>query len=287
MLAAPPAPERSEAGQLATWLRQQEPRPRVWPIGVQAYAVQNDLAAQRIVNLGGYHAAKLQVSEELRRRVFEGNPPAVRLVNLLAARWLVLAQRLEAQTTSALEQLGMRVGPEPAFEGPEGIVYENLSAQPRAFVVENYEVTPRADASLLDRIASGEFDATRSVLLEKEPSPRPEPTAAQSVVVVEDEGFDWVRLRAQLPAAGVLVLADTYYPGWEARVDGEKTELYRANYAMRAIALPAGEHSVEFRIGGGSYRLGRRIAALSAVGLAAMFLFAGLSRWRRRAPVLA
>ena len=44
-----------------------------------------------------------------------------------------------------------------------------------------------------------------------------------------------------------LYLSDTYYPGWRAYVDGERTRIYRANLAFRAIEVPKGAHTVVFR----------------------------------------
>ena len=53
------------------------------------------------------------------------------------------------------------------------------------------------------------------------------------------------QVEAALP--GYLVLLDSYYPGWNAYVDGNRTEILRANYAFRAVAVPPGSHTVEFR----------------------------------------
>jgi uncharacterized membrane protein YfhO len=57
---------------------------------------------------------------------------------------------------------------------------------------------------------------------------------------------DLVTVEAKLPRAGFLVLSDTYFPGWTAAVDGRETPIYRANYTFRAVALPAGAHTVTF-----------------------------------------
>ena len=46
---------------------------------------------------------------------------------------------------------------------------------------------------------------------------------------------------------GFLLLADTFYPGWHAQVDGVATPIYRANVSLRGIALPKGQHTVRFR----------------------------------------
>ena len=45
---------------------------------------------------------------------------------------------------------------------------------------------------------------------------------------------------------GLLVLADSYYPGWKALIDNKETEIFPANLNQRAIILPAGKHTVRF-----------------------------------------
>ena len=47
---------------------------------------------------------------------------------------------------------------------------------------------------------------------------------------------------------GFLLLADTFFPGWVARVDGRPTPIYRANLSVRAIQLPQGRHEVLFEL---------------------------------------
>lgn len=70
------------------------------------------------------------------------------------------------------------------------------------------------------------------------------PVPAQIVLAHEDG--DSLSLTVSAPSEGWLVLADTYYAGWRALVNGAETPIIRANLAFRAIALPEGTHSVEF-----------------------------------------
>ena len=49
-------------------------------------------------------------------------------------------------------------------------------------------------------------------------------------------------------AEGVAVFSEIYYPhGWTAYVDGQEAPYFRADYVLRAMKLPAGDHVVEFR----------------------------------------
>ena len=70
--------------------------------------------------------------------------------------------------------------------------------------------------------------------------------AADAAVQVVSYQPEQIELDVTLDAPGVLVLADTWYPGWQATVDGVPAALLRANYLFRAVLLPAGQHRVQF-----------------------------------------
>lgn len=85
-----------------------------------------------------------------------------------------------------------------------------------------------------------------------------------------------VELEVSVAAGGYLVLADTFYPGWRATVDGVSQPVLRANYAMRAVRLEPGVHRVRFLFRPWSVGLGAAISLAALVGVA---VFA-----RRRGP---
>lgn len=65
---------------------------------------------------------------------------------------------------------------------------------------------------------------------------------------------------------GFAVFSDIYYPyGWKAYVDGNETPIYRTNYILRGIKLPAGEHKIEFRFEPETFYTGDRIAMISSI----------------------
>ncbi|HID54854.1 MAG TPA: hypothetical protein EYP41_22800 [Anaerolineae bacterium] len=73
------------------------------------------------------------------------------------------------------------------------------------------------------------------------------------------------------------MLADTYYPGWRAQVDGVDTAMYRANSVVRATAVPAGTHTVVFSFLPLDFVAGAIISGLTLL-LAGSLLFYG---WRK------
>jgi len=70
----------------------------------------------------------------------------------------------------------------------------------------------------------------------------------------------------------LLVLADTYYPGWSATVDGRATEILRANYAFRAIEVPAGRHEVALVYRPSHWRTGLLLSLAGLLGALACLL---------------
>jgi len=67
------------------------------------------------------------------------------------------------------------------------------------------------------------------------------------------------------PVSSLLVLSDTWYPGWKASVAGKETEVYRVNYAFRGITVPKGTYTVLFWYDPVSFRWGVGISGFSLV----------------------
>ncbi|MBX7184231.1 MAG: YfhO family protein [Vicinamibacteria bacterium] len=151
-------------------------------------------------------------------------------------------------------------------------VYERMSALPRAFVVWRYRVMPDA-AAVLAALREGSVDLANEALLERTPGLAPmseQGTAEVRIALYEPER---VVLDAHLSRPGLLVLGDAWYPGWEARVNGEPREILTANYVVRAVALGGGSHRVEFTfrpvsfLAGRALSIGTLVAAMAAIAL--------------------
>jgi hypothetical protein len=161
-------------------------------------------------------------------------------------------------------------------------IFENDRRLPRAFFVPRVEVAADPHA-LLARLASGADDLRRVAFVE-EPVPSgftgaPATAAPGTVHFVRNDPED-VRIEVDAPARGFLFLADQYFPGWSAVVNGQPTPIQRANFAFRLVEVPAGPSTVAFRYAPQSLRLGAAVSATSgaAVGL---LLWASYRRRRR------
>jgi uncharacterized membrane protein YfhO len=161
-------------------------------------------------------------------------------------------------------------------------IYRNQAALPRAFIVHQARIVDTGEDALT-LLLHGQVDLRHEVVLEAEnwkphrrgkgsPGP-PEQTVQQTVQIVHYSAHQ-VDVEAQLAQPGILVLSDTYFPGWKAIVDGQETPMYRANYILRAVPLDLGRHSISFVYDPWSFQLG-----LGLSGLAWGSLF-GVGGWR-------
>ncbi len=163
------------------------------------------------------------------------------------------------------------------FSSPRLVVTERKSSMPRAFVVHTYEIIAD-EKRALGRLTSMNY--RKAALLEKRPSIEPQEPDSPSSVVVEEYLPERVVLNVACDAPGLLVLSDIYYPGWIAEVDGSRAEILRADYALRAVALPEGKHTVEFRYEPFWFKFGAWTSGLSWAALVTYFI-GSLARKRR------
>ncbi len=87
-------------------------------------------------------------------------------------------------------------------------------------------------------------------------------TEASARVTVQAYRAEQVVLQVATDVPGLLVLADTYYPGWEARVDGTPVPILPTNVLFRGVQVPPGEHRVEFTYRPRTWRLGLGLSGL-------------------------
>jgi len=170
-------------------------------------------------------------------------------------------------------------------------VYERTGAPGRAWLV--HQVEPAADdAGALARLADPAFDPRNTAVLDgslpvalsgaREAAGAVQAGVSESVSIQAAEP-ERIVLQAQVSRPGLLVLADAFYPGWQATIDGQAAKIERVNVMFRAVVVQPGAHQVIFSFRPASWRWGVSISLASIILLAATLAITYLvSRARRR-----
>jgi len=158
----------------------------------------------------------------------------------------------------------------PSKKNPRGVKRVEVfnDALPRAFLVGSSVAMP--EEQVLKFYYDSRFNPLKQVLL------------TESVSVKKTQNFSGkveelryspnkVNLKTYQNGEGFLVLLDTFFPGWEVRVDGNLKPIYRANYFYRAVKLGPGTHKIEFSYVPVGLKMGIYISACTLVFMLFMF----------------
>jgi hypothetical protein len=153
-------------------------------------------------------------------------------------------------------------------------LYKVDGSVPRAYVVSQIRAVDNA-AAVLPLLSTAPFDPAHEVVLQGKvrikANHRPL-LAAAKIARYEDSR---VSIQVTSNDDAVLVLTDSYYPGWRAYLDGKQTDILRANHFFRAVVIPEGTHRIEFIYEPDWFRLGALVSLMTLftiIGVSA-FLF--------------
>lgn len=167
------------------------------------------------------------------------------------------------------------------FTGRSGIKVFRAAVPvlPRSFVVHeaeqllSREQAPARAYTLRDRLHQ------RTFLLETPPQLSACDNPDRATVTHYEPGR--VEIAATLGCRGMVILTDTFYPGWEARVDGGKAKIWETYGMLRGVVAEAGAHRIEFVYRPWTLYAGAWLSLVSLLGVA------GLAYWeRRRKPIV-
>jgi len=112
----------------------------------------------------------------------------------------------------------------------------------------------------------GEIDTRTTAVIDvskfKAPAPQYDST---STINLAEHTLNYLKYEAETQTNNLAVFSEIYYPeGWTATIDGKETSILRADYVLRALEIPAGKHTVEFRFSPKSYTVGNTITTASS-----------------------
>lgn len=220
-------------------------------------------------SIGGYHAAKLEryqelidyhISPEIQRisATFNNNPTdssinacfsGLSVLNMLDMQFLIYSR--EAQ---------------PLY---------NQHALGKAWFVEEIQFVPTADDEIM--ALTGLDTENKAVIRDNYKKYLenfvPQKDSLADIIQVEYKP-NYIKYQAKTNNASLAVFSEIYYnKGWKAYINGEEVPIIKANYTLRALQIPAGESTIEFKFRPKSYYLGERIAFVSSLLLVLLFFF--------------
>ncbi|HLH30515.1 MAG TPA: YfhO family protein, partial [Terriglobia bacterium] len=192
-----------------------------------------------------------------------------RRLDLMNVRYLVLPA-----TSPEFNRLLSTARFKLAYNNGYVAAFENKTVLPRAFLVAATGVKVLAEVD--DQLAvlrADDFDPQRTFtvsdlpqVLKQQPAPQPESGAPLTRNVdTLSSGINGMTLRCTSPERSVLILSQTYYPGWVAEIDGQRTEVFRADITLTGISVPAGVHIVRVAFRPPSFTLGTILTIVSTL----------------------
>ena len=218
-------------------------------------------------SIGGYHGAKLKRYQETIE--FHLMPELNDFVSSLQGSATMQAVNDALARQSMLNMLNVRY----LIYDPKRPPIRNLNAMGPGWFVKNVKWVRNADEEIM---AVRGLDADSVVVVdERYRADLPQPAANDPSATVELKSYATDRLEYTVRSAqgGVVVFSEVWYgPDWIATIDGQPATYARANYILRAMNVPAGEHSVVFQVKSRAYEAG---GMASTIGSILVLLLAG------------
>lgn len=196
-------------------------------------------------SIGGYHAAKLRRYQELIEHHIGSEMQEVYRQVAEAGGEM---EQVDGSQFPVINMLNTRYFIFPIGDKGETVPIQNPYAMGNAWFVStvNYVANANEEMAALDS-----FNPTRTAVVNKDYQATLHditgaPVDSTAHLTLESYEPNHLRYTTSNKQDGVAVFSEIYYPdGWQVTIDGEKAELARANYVLRALYIPAGEHTIE------------------------------------------
>jgi hypothetical protein len=218
-------------------------------------------------NIGGYHGAKMRRYQEIIE--LRLTPERRQLVDALSGKSGSPDDALKNATTFNMLNTKYFI----LDDDQEPLM--NLYACGNAWFVEDYFVVNNAD----EEIAALEgLDPDKSAVIDKRFEPMlggfTKSSTSQGTISLLSYAPNHLVYESKNERDGMAIFSEIYYDkGWKAFIDGKETQHFRANFILRGMIIPAGEHRIEFKFEPTSYYAGQNISLVSSILL--ILLLAG------------
>jgi hypothetical protein len=235
---------------------------RVFPLLDNPYS--NAIPSYFYPSLGGYTGAKLALAQDV--LLAQGEP-------MFGGQYGINLDLLAVLNTKYITyNPGLQVpGVTPVYSGNDGVVYEIENVLPKAFFVDQ-AITVDDPVEAFNLLSPGRVDFYKTAIVENY-YPNIVPDSAATVEFTSYTGSE-MTLEISRSTPGFLVLSEIYYPdGWVATLNGEEIPIYKTNYLLRGLQIPAGEHTLELDFRPPSFYTGVKLSWASLIFQISLALF--------------
>ncbi|HEX6334174.1 MAG TPA: YfhO family protein [Flavisolibacter sp.] len=211
-------------------------------------------------SITGYHPAKLRIYQDLIEKQIYRQPWNEAVLDMLNTKYLI--QKDQSRLTQAFQ-------PRPTALGP-------------VWFVKGIRFVKNADEEMaaLDHFTPKDTAIVQEQYKQFIPF-MPQPDSAAVIRLLKNDN-DVVTYQSQAPTNQFAVFSEVYYNrGWKAFVDGKEMPIVKVNYVLRGLALPAGNHQIEFRFEPEGYMKGKSLRTVFSVALLLLIAGALYAEWRR------
>lgn len=221
-------------------------------------------------SIGGYHGAKLKRYQELID--FQIQPEIQRLIATLQKQADPRTIGRDLKGLPVLNMLNTKYIIVMTQSGPTPVL--NPYAYGSAWFVNDYELVEDADEEI---VRVGEIDPSKLLIVDKRFGDildgRTFEADTTAMIELSEAEPNHLTYLTDARKDQLAVFSEVYYPnGWQAYIDGEPAEHFRANWILRAMVVPAGKHSIEFRFEPAIYNTGETISLASSILLLLLVL---------------
>lgn len=203
-------------------LQDKDPNFRVYDLS-GGNAFENAKTSYYHKSIGGYHAAKLGIYDDLTNYQLSGQTPNLAVLNMLNTKYVI-------QSTE---------------KGP--VAMTNPDALGNAWFVKaiTYVNGPVAEMKAMDHFNPRDT----AIIDQKYKAALNGIVAADSNSVIRMTKFDndFITYESNSATSNLAVFSEIFYKDWDAYIDGKKVDIVKADYVLRALPIPAGKHTIEFR----------------------------------------
>ena len=234
-------------------------------------------------SIGGYHPAKLRRYQELIEEHLQGE------MGRINQAVVETGGHLEAcngdSLFAVLNMLNTKYVILPLKDNGK-LPVQNPWAQGNGWFVEQIEYVPDADSEIaalhyIDLRTMAVVDKQFEGILGQEASPLR--GGLEGTVELTSYEANRLSYKVKSKQGGVVIFSEIYYPGWTCTIDGQPSEIARANYVLRAIKVPAGEHEVVMTFDPQTVHITEAIAYSALAVLALMLIgLLGISIYRKK-----